>query len=61
MIKRDIIALDHISMISQSKSKYQNNILEKFSKEVYTIMSNSRKYRGKIERRKEKIKRIYYG
>ena len=57
MIKRDIIVLDHISMIS--KSKYQNNILEKFSKDVYTIMSNSRKYRGKIERRKEKIKRIY--
>jgi hypothetical protein len=51
------IVLDHISMIS--KSKYQDNILEKFSKDVYTIMSNSRKYRGKIERRKEKIKRIY--
>jgi len=59
MIKRDIIVLDHISMISQSKSKYQDNILEKFSKEVYTITSNSRKYRVKIERRKEKIKRIY--
>ena len=57
MIKRDIIVLDHISMIS--KSKYQDNILEKFSKEVYTIMSNSRKYRGKIERRKLKIKRLY--
>jgi len=57
MIKRDIIVLDHISMIS--KSKYQNNILEKFSKEIYTIMSNSRKYRGKIERRKLKIKRLY--
>ena len=49
MIKRDIVILDHISMISQSKSKYQDNILEKFSKEVYTIMSNSRKYRGKKE------------
>jgi hypothetical protein len=59
MIKRDIIVLDHIGMINQSKSKYQNNILEKFSKEIYTIMSNSRKYRDKIERRKEKIKRIY--
>ena len=59
MIKRDIIVLDHISMISQSKSKYQDNILEKFSKEVYTIISNSRKYRGKIERRKLKIKRLY--
>jgi len=59
MIKRDIVVLDHIGMINQSKYKYQDNILEKFSKEIYTIMSNSRKYRGKIERRKEKIKRIY--
>jgi hypothetical protein len=59
MIKRDIVIVDHINMISQSKSKYQDNILEKFSKEVYTIMSNSRKYRVRIEKRKQKIKRLY--
>ena len=53
MIKRDIVILDHISMIGSSK--VDHDILEKLNLHV----KNLRKYRGKIERRKEKIKRIY--
>ena len=53
MIKRDIVIVDHISMISQTK--VNPDILEKLNIRV----RNVRKYRGRIERRKEKIKRIY--
>ena len=59
MDKKDIVIVDHVSLISQTKSKYQDNILEKFSKDIYIIMSNTRKLRRRIEKRKEKIKRLY--
>lgn len=53
MIKRDIVIVDHISMISANT--VDPAILEKLNIHV----KNIRKYRGRIERRKEKIKRIY--
>jgi hypothetical protein len=53
MIKKDIVILDHISMISATK--VDPDMLERLNIRV----KNLRKYRGKIERRKEKIKRIY--
>lgn len=53
MIKRDIVIVEHISMISANK--VDPTILEKLNIRV----KNVRKYRGRIERRKEKIKRIY--
>lgn len=53
MIKKDIVIVDHISMISATK--VEPNVLEKLNLHV----KNLRKYRGRIERRKEKIKRIY--
>jgi len=53
MDKKDIVILDHISMIGTSK--INTSILEKLNLRVM----NLRKYRGRIERRKEKIKRIY--
>lgn len=53
MIKRDIVIVDHISMISANT--VDPAILEKLNIRV----KNVRKYRGRIERRKEKIKRIY--
>ena len=53
MIKRDIVIVDHISMISQTK--VNPDILEKLNIRVRNVP----KYRGRIERRKEKIKRIY--
>ena len=54
MIKRDIVILDHISWIKQVNGT-NTDILEKLNLRV----KNLRKYRGRIERRKEKIKRIY--
>jgi len=53
MDKKDIIIVDHISMISSTK--VDESLLEKLNIRV----KNIRKYRGRIERRKEKIKRIY--
>ena len=53
MIKRDIVIVDHISMISQTK--VDSRMMENFSIKI----TNVRKYRGKIERRKLKIKRLY--
>ena len=58
MIKRDIVIVDHISLISQtnqiSKIKH-DDMLNKFA----IKMKNIRKYRGRIEKRKQKIKRLY--
>lgn len=53
MIKKDIVIADHISMISANK--VDPTILEKLN----IRFNNVRKYRGKIERRKLKIKRLY--
>lgn len=54
MDKKDIIIVDHISWIKQVNGN-NTDILEKLNLRV----KNLRKYRVKIERRKEKIKRIY--
>ncbi len=53
MIKRDIVIVDHINMISQTK--VDPRMMENFS----IKMTNIRKYRGRINKRKEKIKRLY--
>ena len=53
MIKRDIFIVDHISMISATK--VDPDMLERLNLRV----KNIRKYRGRIEKRKEKIKKIY--
>jgi hypothetical protein len=53
MTKRDIVIVDHINLISQTKC--DPRMMENFS----IKMTNIRKYRVKIERRKRKIKRIY--
>ena len=53
MIKRDIVIVDHINMISQTE--VTPRMMENFS----IKMTNIRKYRFRIERRKQKIKRLY--
>ena len=53
MIKRDIVIVDHISMISVNT--VDPAILEKLNIRV----KNVRKYRVRIEKRKQKIKRLY--
>lgn len=53
MDKKDIIIVDYISQISTRK--IDTDILEKLNIRVRNI----RKYRGRIERRKEKINRLY--
>jgi hypothetical protein len=66
MIKRDIVIVDHIKtkqntqLLEQvermiSATKVDPDMLERLNIRV----KNLRKYRGKIERRKEKIKRLY--
>ena len=52
-MNKDIVIVDHISMISATE--VNPDILERLNLRV----KNVRKYRGKIERRKQKIKRIY--
>lgn len=52
-MNKDIIILDHISLISATD--VNPRILEKLSLKV----KNVRKWRGRIERRKQKIKRLY--
>jgi hypothetical protein len=52
-MNKDIIIIDHISMISQTK--VDPRMMENFT----AMMQNIRKYRSKIERRKLKIKRLY--
>ena len=53
MTKRDIVIVDHISLISQTKC--DPRMMENFS----IKMTNVLKYRGRINKRKEKIKRLY--
>ncbi len=50
---KDIVVVDHISKISYKD--VTSEWMEKFNIKV----KNVRKWRGKIERRKEKIKRLY--
>lgn len=53
MDKKDIIIVDYINQISTRR--IDTDILEKLNIRVRNI----RKYRGRIERRKEKINRLY--
>ena len=56
MIKRDIVIVDYFSKITTTEiTDAGRQALEKLNIRV----KNIRKYRGRIERRKEKIKRIY--
>ena len=56
MTKRDIIIVDYFSKITTTEmTDVGRKALDKLNLRVL----NMRKYRGRIERRKEKIKRIY--
>jgi len=56
MIKRDIVIVDYFSKITTTEiTDAGRQALDKLNLHVL----NMRKYRGRIERRKEKIKRIY--
>lgn len=59
MIKRDIVIVDYFTKIKTTEisdyGKKYNAYIEKLNLRVVNV----RKYRGRIERRKEKIKRIY--
>ena len=56
MIKKDIIILDYFTKITTTEiTDAGRKALDKLNIHV----KNVRKYRAKIERRKEKIKRIY--
>ncbi len=50
---KDIVVVDHISKISYK------DVTSEWMKEFNIKVKNVRKWRGKIERRKEKIKRLY--
>jgi len=52
-MNKDIVIVDHITRLSYME--VNPRLLEDFTIQV----KNLRKYRGKIERRKLKIKRIY--
>ncbi len=50
---KDIVVVDHISKISYK------DVTSEWMEEFNIKVKNVRKWRGKIERRKEKIKRLY--
>jgi hypothetical protein len=52
-MNKDIVIVDHITRLSYTE--VNPRLLEDLTIQV----KNIRKYRGKIERRKSKIKRIY--
>jgi len=51
---KDIFTIDYITKISYS-DEVNHKLIENFNKSI----KNVRKYRSRIERRKEKIKRLY--
>ena len=53
MIKRDIFIVDHITRLSYRE------VNPRLMEDITITIKNTCKYRGKIERRKQKIKRIY--
>jgi hypothetical protein len=53
MIKRDIVIVDHITRLSYRE------VNPRLIEDLTITIKNVRKYRGKIERRKLKIKRLY--
>ncbi len=52
-MNKDIVIVDHVTKLSYKE--VTSEWMEDFNKKIYNV----RKYRGKIERRKLKIKRIY--
>ncbi len=52
-MNKDVVLVDHITKISYKE--VTSEWIEDFNKKVI----NLRKYRSRIERRKEKIKRLY--
>lgn len=56
MDKKDIIIIDHVSMI---RSNSHNINIDKSIEKLSLMVKNVRKWRARIERRKEKIKRLY--
>ena len=50
-MNKEIVIVDHIARLTQTESNPR--LIE------YLTMKNVRKYRGKIERRKSKIKKLY--
>lgn len=53
MIKRDIVIHDHITRLRHTE------VNPRLIEDLTIQIKNVRKYRGKIERRKLKIKRLY--
>jgi hypothetical protein len=51
-MNKEIVIVDHIARLTQTES---NPLTE----DLTIMMKNVRKYRGKIERRKSKIKKLY--
>ena len=52
-MNKDIVIVDHITRLSYKE------VNPKLMEDITITIKNVRKYRGKIERRKLKIKRIY--
>ena len=50
---KEIVIVDHISRLTQTESN------PRLIEDLTIMMKNVRKYRGKIERRKSKIKKLY--
>jgi len=56
MDKKDIVIVDYFTKLTTTE--LSDDGIEAFRKLNFRVL-NIRKWRGKIERRKEKIKRIY--
>jgi hypothetical protein len=52
-MNKDIVIVDHVTRLSYTE------VNPKLLEDITITIKNVRKYRGKIERRKSKIKRIY--
>jgi hypothetical protein len=52
-MNKEIVIVDHIARLTQTESN------TRLIKDLTIMMKNVRKYRGKIERRKSKIKKLY--
>jgi hypothetical protein len=52
-MNKDIVIVDHITKISYKE------VTSEWMEDLTIQVKNIRKYRGKIERRKEKISRLY--
>jgi hypothetical protein len=53
MINKDVFIVDFITKLSQTE--IDNDLVKRFN----IVIKNVRKYRERIEKRKEKVKKIY--